>query len=35
MREIVLLLEHNLLAKFKLTPAMQQRKQKELLALGE
>eukprot|EP00904_Undaria_pinnatifida_P000027 jgi/Undpi1/10024/HiC_scaffold_28.g12478.m1 len=33
MREIVLLLEHNLLAKFKLTPAMQQRKQKELLAL--
>lgn len=34
-REIVLMLEHNVLAKFRLTPEMQQRERRKLIALGE
>ena len=33
-REIVLLLEQNILAKFKLTPEMQQREERKLVELG-
>ena len=33
--EIVLMLEQNLLSKFKLTPAMQQREQRKLVDIGE
>lgn len=34
MRDIVLMLEQNILAKFKLTPEMQQREERKLVELG-
>lgn len=35
MREIILMLEQNVLAKFKLTPEMQQRERRKVIELGE